>query len=53
MDMGGDSCAKSCEFESWQCILEGHFVTYLFVVKFVMCVCKDENKLKRGRSWPI
>ena len=27
-------------------LLEGHFFTYLFVVKFVMCVLKDENKLK-------
>ena len=27
--------------------------SHLFVVKFVMCVWKDENKLKRGRGWPI
>ena len=31
----------------------GHFFTYLFVVKLVMCVWKDENKLKRRQSWPI
>ena len=36
--MGGDSCSKGCEFESWHCILDGHFFTYLFVVKFVACV---------------
>ena len=44
---------QSREFESQQYILDGHFFTYLFVVKFVMCVWKDENKLKRGRGWPI
>ena len=25
-------------------ILHGHFFTYLFVVKKIMCVCKGENK---------
>ena len=34
--MGGDSCAKGHEFESWHHILDGHFFTYLFVVKIVM-----------------
>ena len=28
------------------------FFTYLFVVKLVMCVWKDENKWKRGQDWP-
>ena len=23
--MGGDSCSKGLEFESWHCILDGHF----------------------------
>ena len=35
---GGDSCSKGREFESQDRILDGHFFTYLFVVKFVMCV---------------
>ena len=35
--MGGDSCSKGREFESWDCILDGHF-SHLFVVKIVMCV---------------
>ena len=30
-----------------------HFFTFLFVVKFVMCVWRDDNKRKRGRGWPI
>ena len=29
------------------------FFTYLLFVKFAMCVCKDDNKLKRRRGWPI
>ena len=35
--MGGDSCSKGHEFESWHRILDGHF-SHLFVVKNVMCV---------------
>ena len=27
--------------------------TYVFVVKFEMCVWKDKNKWKRGRGGPI
>ena len=42
--MRGDSCSKGCEFESQHRILDGHFFTYLFIVKFVMCVCKDCDK---------
>ena len=37
MVMGGDSCYKGREFESWHRILDGHFITYLFV-KNLMCV---------------
>ena len=50
--MVGDSCSKGCEFESRHRILDGHF-SHLFVVKIVMCVWRDENKLKRGWGWPI
>ena len=42
--MGRDSMSKGCEFESWHCILDGHFFTFLFVVKFEMCILKDKNK---------
>ena len=27
--MGGHSCSKGREFESWHCILDGHFHIYL------------------------
>ena len=37
MVMGGDSCSKGSEFESWHHILDGNF-SHLFVVKIVMCV---------------
>ena len=47
--VGGHSCSKGREFESRHNILDGHFFTYIFVVKFVMCVWKDENKWKRAR----
>ena len=33
MVMGGDSCSKGREFESRHHILDGHFFTFLFVVK--------------------
>ena len=46
--MGGDSCSKGHEFESWQQILDGYFFIY-----HDMCAAKDENKWKRGRGWPI
>ena len=38
MVMGGDSCSKDREIESWYRILDGHF-SHLFIVKIVMCVC--------------
>ena len=36
--MGGDSFSKGPGFESQHLILDGHFFTYKFVVKFVMFV---------------
>ena len=51
--MGGGSWSKGREFESQYRMLDGHFFTYLFIVKFVMCVWKDENKWKRGQGWSI
>ena len=50
--MGGDSCSTGCEFESRHRILDGHYFTYIFVVKFVMCL-KRRKKLKRVRGWHI
>ena len=41
--MGGDSCFKGREFESWHCILDGHFFTYLFVVKFEITNTLNES----------
>ena len=49
--MGGDSCSIGCEFESWHCILDGNFFT------FICCNCnvclKRRKEMKRGRGWPI
>ena len=52
MVIGGDVCSKGRGFESQHCLLEGHF-SHLFAAKIVICVCKDKNKLKRCRGWPI
>ena len=43
MVMGGDSCAKGCELKSRH-VYWMDFFSHLFVVKFVLCVRKDENK---------
>ena len=52
MVRGGDSGSKGHGFESQHPILDGHF-SNLFVVKIVVFVLKDENKLKRGWVRPI
>ena len=33
--MGGGSCSEGRGFESWHCIIDGHF-SHIFVVKIVM-----------------
>ena len=43
MVMGGDSFTEGRGFESQHNVLDGDF-SYLFVVKCVMFVGKDENK---------
>ena len=46
--MGEGSCSKGCEFEYRCCILD------LICCKNLYCLFeKTENKLKRGRVWPI
>ena len=45
MVMGGDSCTKDREFKSQRQILDGHFFTYIFVVKFVICLKRQKNIL--------
>ena len=43
MVMGGDSFSKGHEFESRHRILDGHFFTYIFVVK-ICNVCLKRRK---------
>ena len=50
--MGGDSCSKGRGFESQHRILDGDF-SHIFVVRIVMFVWKDENKLNRGLERPF
>ena len=45
--MGGDACSKGREFESKHRILDGH-LSYLFVVKNVMCVWKTKINEKEA-----
>ena len=52
MVMEEDSCSKCRESKSQHHILDGHF-SHFFVEKIVMCVWKDENKLKRDQGCPI
>ena len=48
MVMGGDSHSKGRGFESWHCILDGHF-SHIFVVKICnVCLKKTENKQKEA-----
>ena len=44
---GGGSCPEGRGFESQNRILDGH------ISHIVMFAWNDENKLKRGRGWPI
>ena len=53
MVMGGDSCSKGREFESWHCKMDGHFFTYIFVVKFVMCSKKTKINEKEDGVGPF
>ena len=39
--MGGDSCSKGREFESWHHILDGNFFTYVVVVNFLWVFEKE------------
>ena len=47
--MGGDSCPKVVSSNPGTKYLIDIF-SHLFVVKIVMCIWKDENKLKKGRG---
>ena len=47
--MGGDSRSKSHGFESQHCILDGHFFTYIFVVK-ICNVCLKRPKINEKEA---
>ena len=38
MVMGDDSCSKGRGFESWRCILEGHFFTLICYKNCIVCL---------------
>ena len=47
--MGGDSRFKSRGFESWHCILDGHFFTYFCCKKYDVCFKRPKLNKKRPR----
>ena len=49
-----NSNIRNYSFTNWNAEFKSNSIatSFLFVVKFVMCVWKDENK-KRGRGWLI
>ena len=47
MVMGGVSCSKGCEFEFLQGILDGHFFTYILVVKICNVCLKRLKSIKK------
>ena len=49
MVMGGDSCSKDCEFESWHRILDGHFFTYFCCKNCNVCLKRQKiNEIEAG-----
>ena len=50
--MGGDSCSEGRRFKSRHRILDGHFFTFICSKIYNVCL-ERQNKLKRGRGWPI
>ena len=53
MVIGGDSCYKGCEYEYRHHVLDGHFFTYVFVVKFVVCDFIDKINEKKSGVGPF
>ena len=49
MVMGGDSCSKGREFESWHCILNGHFPTFICCKNCNVCLKRQKQMKKRPR----
>ena len=50
--IGGDSCSKDREFESWHRILDGHF-SHLFVVKLYCLFEKTTINEKEAGDGPF
>ena len=48
VDMGRDSCSKGCEFESQHRILDGHFFTYLIIIK--ICNVFEKTKINEKEA---
>ena len=54
MVMGGDSCSKSREFESWCRILDGNDSFHIDLLQNLYCLFeKTKNKLKEAGVGPL
>ena len=50
--MGDGSCSRGRGFESWCCVLDGHFSTLICYKNYIVCL-KRPNANKKRPGWPI
>ena len=54
MVMGDNSCSRRCGFKSQHHILNKHDIFHIdLLLNCIVCLKTTENKIKRGRGWPI
>ena len=53
MVMGDNSCLKGCEFESWRCIMDGHFFTLICCKNCIVCLIRLKINEKEARVGPF
>jgi len=52
--MGDKSCSRGCGFDSWRCILDGHDIFHINLLKKLFYLFeKAKKKLKRGWVGPF
>ena len=49
MVMGGDSCSEGCAFESWCCILDGHDIFHIDLLRKLYCLF-ERQKIKEKEA---
>ena len=51
--MGDNSCLKGCGFESWRCILDGHFFTLICCKNCIACLKRLKINEKEAGLGPF